>query len=294
MDFFKTPHINFMAQRKLAYCISCVVIGAGLVSMVAKGGLKLGIDFTGGTVIQIQTQKKVALDIVRKGLGTIGFNDAAVQRVGESNTIIFKLQQDKHVSQQVINGLEKQINVPITIEKMEIIGPAVGTWLLKRALLALLLSFVGIIIYVAFRFHGNVWGSAGVLALVHDSLVVIGCFSLLDKEITITVVAAVMTITGYSINDTIVIYDRIRENLRMRYKEPLDIVINDSINQTLSRTIITSGVTLFTVTALYFFGGETLKDFSLALIIGMIAGVYSTVYVASPIVYDWKMRNKRK
>ncbi|MCP4481552.1 MAG: protein translocase subunit SecF [bacterium] len=292
MDIFRNTNINFLAKRKFAYILSMIVILAGLFSLISKGGPKLGIDFTGGTLVQLNFGEiAIENDEVRTGLESMGFENIAIQRFTGSNIMIFRIPATDQLANSKINELQTYINKDFVIEKVEIVGPAVGKWLVKRALLAFCLAFLGIIIYIAIRFHAGIWGLAGVMALVHDILVTVGIFSLLGKEITLPVVAALMTIVGYSINDTIVIYDRIRENIRIRYKDPLDVVVNDSINQTLSRTVITTVLTLFSAFALFLFGGDILRDFSLVLIIGMISGVYSTIFVASPVVYD--VKNKK-
>jgi preprotein translocase subunit SecF len=293
MELFPNASFNFISFRKLAYGISIAVILAGIVSLIIKGGPKLGIDFTGGTQIQLNFEKEVSNDTIRKALSEIGYKNVSIQRFVGSNVVVFTLQSVTQKTDDLIINLKQHINENFVLESTEVVGPSVGLWLVKRAIMAFCLAFLGIIIYVAIRFKGGVWGVAGVIALIHDVLVTVGIFSIMNKEITITVVAALMTIVGYSINDTIVIYDRIRDNTRLRYKEPLDVLINDSVNQTLARTIITTGCTLLPVFALFFFGGEPLHDFSFALMVGIISGVYSTVYVASPIVYDWKTRKKK-
>jgi preprotein translocase subunit SecF len=163
----------------------------------------------------------------------------------------------------------------------------------RQSLLAVVFSLLGIIIYVAFRFKNWVWGAAGVLALAHDVFLTVGFLSVTDRELTITVIASLLTLAGYSINDTIVIFDRIRENLRMRRKEPLDALINRSLNETLSRTIITSGMVFFVLLALLFFGGEVLNDFAAALTFGVVVGSYSTWFIAVPLVFDWQTRRAR-
>ncbi|MFN3967222.1 MAG: protein translocase subunit SecF, partial [Endomicrobiia bacterium] len=180
------------------------------------------------------------------------------------------------------------------IERTEFVGPSIGRHLTKRAIYAILLSLLGIIIYVGIRFKSTVWGVSGVVALAHDVFITIGLFSVLNKEINLTVIAALLTLAGYSINDTIVIFDRIRENLSLLRKEPLEKIINTSINQTLSRTIITSLTTELVVIALFFFGGKVIHDFSLAFLFGCIIGTYSSIFVASPMVLEWINYRTRK
>jgi preprotein translocase subunit SecF len=294
MEILKNSNIDFMSKRKYFYVVSCVVILAGLVSLIVKGGPKLSIDFTGGTLVQLSFAQKISNPELRSGLKQLGFENAEIQTFVGNNDVSFRLQESNQVTNEKIYQLKDILKKNFVIQKIEVVGPAVGTWLLKRAVLAFCLAFLGIIIYVAIRFKGGVWGYSAVIADIHDILVVVGVFSLLNKEISLTVVAALMTIAGYSVNDTIVTYDRIRENMRSRYKESPAVVMNDSINQTLSRTIITNLCTFFAVLALLFFGGETLRDFSLAMFIGMVAGTYSTIFIAVPIILDLKHKKNSK
>ncbi|MFC1566954.1 protein translocase subunit SecF [bacterium] len=290
MQILGHTKINFIKDQKMSYIISGIIILIGIVSLVMKGGPNWGIDFTGGTLVQLKFEKMLDNDKIRIGLGKIGFTNVSIQRFVGSNTVIFKLQESEQVTGDRMDSLKKNLNTNFVVERIEVVGPAVGLWLIKRTSLAFGLAFLAIIMYVGVRFKGGIWGVAGVTALVHDIMVVVGVFSLFNKEITLPVVAAILTIVGYSINDTIVIYDRIRENLRLRYKDEKKLVFNDSINQTLSRTIITSGTTLITVLSLYVFGGKVIKDFALVLLLGVLVGTYSSIFIASPIVYDWKTR----
>jgi len=290
MEILKNSNIDFMSKRKYFYFVSVAIILAGIISLIVKGGPKLSIDFTGGTLVQLNFVQKVTNNELRDGLTKLGFENPEIQRFVGKNELSFKLKESNQVSNEKINQLKDILKKDFKIQKIEVVGPAVGTWLLKRAALAFILSFLGIIIYVAIRFKGGIWGYSAVIADIHDILVVVGVFSLLNKEISLTVVAALMTIAGYSVNDTIVTYDRIRENMRTRYKENPVVVMNDSINQTLSRTIITNLCTFFAVLSLLFFGGETLRDFSFAMFIGMVAGTYSTIFIAVPIILDLKKK----
>jgi preprotein translocase subunit SecF len=291
---FNNFNIDFLTKRKYAYILSSLIILAGIVSLVLKGGPKLGIDFTGGTLVQLNFKDKVTNQELEEGLSKAGINVSEIQNFVNTNTISFKFKESNQISEKKLNEIKEILKKDFIVEKIEIVGPAVGTWLIKRAFLAFILAFIGIIIYVGFRFSAGFWGVAGVIALLHDVFVVIAYFSIFNLEIDLTIVAALMTIVGYSINDTIVIYDRIRENMRVRYKDGWWKVINDSINETLSRTIITSGVTILTVICLLVFAGGSLKYFSLALFVGMISGVYSTVFIAIPIVIDFKGIGKNK
>lgn len=292
MGIFKQTNIDFLGLRKYAYVLSGLIIAAGIVSLVMKGGPKLGLDFTGGTLVQLNFDQNITNEELRSGLDKIGFESADIQRFVGTDSLTFRTQKSDHVNQEKLDELKTILHKNFETKSIEVVGPTVGAWLIKRAILAFILAFIGIIIYVGIRFHKGVWGLSGVIALVHDVLIVVSVFSLFNKEISMNIVAALMTIVGYSINDTIVIFDRIRENLLTRYKENVNVVINDSINQTLSRTIITTVATLFTVVALLIFGGEVLRDFSLALFIGMISGTYSTLFIAVPLVVDFD-KNKR-
>jgi len=293
MEILKNSNIDFLSRRKVFYVISLIVILTGVVSLILKGGPRLGIEFTGGTFIQLNFDQKIGNNELRNGLQQLGFENVEIQQFVGNNEVAFRLKESNQVANEKIYQLKDILNKNFVIQKVEVIGPAVGTWLLKRAVLAFVLAFIGIIIYIAIRFKGSIWGYAGVIANIHDVFIIIGIFSILNKEITLTVVAALLTIAGYSINDTIVTYDRIRENMRSRYKEDPAIVMNDSINQTLSRTIITNLCTLFAVGSLLIFGGDILRDFSFALFIGMISGTYSTIFIAVPIILDLKKKKKK-
>jgi preprotein translocase subunit SecF len=290
----KNMNIDFISKRKYAYILSSIIILAGIISLIVKGGPRLGLDFTGGTLVQLNSDANISSDELFTALEKVGFQSPQIQSFVDSSNISFKMNESDHISEEKFNEIKEALGKDFIVEQVEIVGPAVGIWLIKRAILAFVFAFIGIIIYVGIRFNAGFWGLAGVLALLHDVAVVVGIFSIFDIEITLTVVAALMTIVGYSINDTIVIYDRIRENMRIKYKEGIIAIINNSINETMSRTIITSGTTLLMVTSLLIFAGGTLRDFSLALFIGMVTGTYSTIFIAIPIVVDFRGLGKNK
>jgi preprotein translocase subunit SecF len=397
----KQTHIDFMGKFKMALIFSVVLILAGIVSIVMHGGLKYGIDFKGGTLVQlrfgvtmiplkvdkpslpietinsklngikklkglglvgsfiqddssvinllfplglnsnskIETQVKDALenlkdletlsvepavtilpdppsiDSIRSGLKeidlpdstvssgfkTIDLSGSTVQEFGAPNTILIHVDRSEiHVDRSeskleemgslIKIGLGKSMDARgIIIERVEMVGPKVGKDLRMKALLSILYAIIGIVIYISWRFEFQ-YAIAAIIALLHDVLVTMGVFSVLDKEFTLVIVAAFLTIIGYSLNDTIVVFDRVRENTRRRSKESLSDVINTSINQTLSRTLLTSGTTLLVVVALFFLGGEIIHDFSFALLVGVVIGTYSSIFIASVFLVYWESR----
>ncbi|GJL79196.1 MAG: protein-export membrane protein SecF [Nitrospinaceae bacterium] len=297
MEIFKRPtEIDFMGKRGTALIFSVVLILAGLISVVMHGGLKFGIDFSGGTLIQLQFKTPPDIDNIRDGLKTIGLGDSTIQEFGSKQDILIRVQRSEEkleeVGSQVKNSLKDKFNLEdITVERVEMVGPKVGRDLREKAVLSILYSLVGIVIYISWRFEFQ-YAIAAIIALVHDVLVTMGAFSVADKEFTLVIVAAFLTIIGYSLNDTIVIFDRIRENMRRRGKTPLLELINVSINQTLSRTLLTSGTTLLVVMALFFLGGAIIHDFSFALMIGVFIGTYSSVFIASVFLVYWETKFK--
>jgi len=287
--FFKEPNIDFLKIRHYAFILSGILIGITFISIIIHKGLNLGVDFRGGLVLQVSFEQKIQLSELRKLISLSDIKEYSLQDFVNQNIVVIRIKgtQKEEIASQVKNIIS-QLNVKFNIDKIEYVGPVIGKYLTKQALLSIVFSFLGIIIYVAFRFKSGVWGVSGVIALVHDVLVAIGVLSVLNYEITLEVIAALLTLAGYSINDTIVIYDRIRENFTLMKKQSLYEIINKSINQTLSRTIITSLTVEFVLLALLLFGGEVLRGFSLALFVGCISGTYSTIFIATAIVYDWK------
>lgn len=301
MKIFKTkPHIDFLKKRYLFFGISGALMIVSVLVIPLRGGLNLGIDFTGGTVIQVSFNNTIPSQIIRKALAQGGVGNADIQSIPEHNGFIIRIRQEKttgleEISNMVLNSLKTAVpeNTVTTLERVEYVGPAVGQYLMRQAMWAVLLSLLGIIVYVGFRFRNLVWGVAGVVAIMHDVFSTVGVLTLFNREITITVIAALLTIAGYSINDTIVIFDRMRERTKLYRKESLYEAINNSLNDTLSRTLLTAFTVFLAVVSLYLFGGEVLRDFSLALLWGVFVGCYSTLAIAVPLVYEWKTRQAR-
>lgn len=285
-------NIDFISKRKIAYIFSGCVILVGIISLLIKGGPKLSLDFTGGTLIQLNFKQSVNINDINVGLKSIGFDAKELNL--ENNVLSFKLQTSSHISENKMEDFKNIINKDFTIEKIDIIGASVGAWLIKRSLLAFFLAFIGIIVYVGIRFSNSYFGIAGVLALIHDAFFIVTFFSVFNKEIDLTIIAAIMTVVGYSINDTIVIFDRIRENLKVRYKENVINVFNESINETLTRTILTTITTLIPTTCLLICSSGTLKNFSLALFIGFLVGTYSSIFIAVPLSLGFSGEYKKQ
>lgn len=289
-------HFDFMGKIKLALTISGLMILIGLGSIALSGGLKFGIDFSGGTLIQLQFKTPPDIEVIRDGLKTIGLGESTIQEFGTKRDILIRVQRSEEkleaVGSQVRNSLGEKFNkADITIERVEMVGPKVGRDLREKALLSILYAIIGIVIYISWRFELQ-YAIAAIIALAHDVLVTMGAFSILDKEFTLVIVAAFLTIIGYSLNDTIVVFDRIRENLRRKGKNTLAQIINTSINQTLSRTLLTSGTTLLVVGSLFLFGGEIIHDFSFALLVGILVGTYSSIFIASVFLVYWDSRRR--
>jgi preprotein translocase subunit SecF len=295
----KQTHIDFMGKFKTALMFSVLLILAGIVSIAMHGGLKYGIDFSGGTLVQLKFPEAPAIDSIRSGLKDLGFADSTIQEFGSPDTILIRVERadgelKEEVGTKIKESLEKSKGFTgIVIERVEMVGPKVGKDLRMKALLSILYAIIGIVIYISWRFEFQ-YAIAAIIALIHDVLITMGAFSVLDKEFTLVIVAAFLTIIGYSLNDTIVVFDRIRENTRRKSKKSLKDTINTSINQTLSRTLLTSGTTLLVVVALFFLGGEIIHDFSFALLVGVVVGTYSSIFIASVFLVYWESRTHRK
>ena len=299
MEIFKrVTEYNFMAKKTLAIVLSSVVILVGIISMITHGGLKYGIDFDGGTLVQLKFKTPPAIEDLRDGLKTIGLGDSTIQEFGSKNHILIRVEKSEEkleeIGSKVKNSLIGKFQAgDILVERVEMVGPKVGKDLREKAILSIIYAIIGIVIYISWRFELQ-YAIAAIIALVHDVLVTMGAFSLADKEFTLVIVAAFLTIIGYSLNDTIVVFDRIRENMRRKGKTSFADVINMSINQTLSRTILTSGTTLLVVVALFLRGGEIIHDFSFALIVGVLVGTYSSIFIASVFLVYWENRTTSK
>ena len=283
----ETTHFNFMGKRKIAAVFSILLVLASLASLF-KQGLNLGIDFTGGTIIELAYQNEAKLDDIRATLKEGGFNDAAVQNFGSIRDILIYMpvittKNMADLSNEVVAVLQKDSTETIDVRRVEFVGPQVGEELTEDGGLAMLYALIGILIYVSFRFEYR-FAIGSVVALIHDVIITLGLFSLFRLEFDLTVLAAVLAVIGYSLNDTIVVFDRIRETfLRKRKGDSFDIV-NSALNDTLSRTLMTSGTTLLVVFSLYWFGGTVIHDFAIALLLGIIVGTYSSIYIASTVV----------
>jgi preprotein translocase subunit SecF len=292
MQLFKNEtHFNFMGRIKAAVIFSIVLILIGLGSVAVSGGLKFGIDFAGGTLIQLQFKSPPDIEVIRDGLKTIGLGESTIQEFGSKRDILIRVQRSEEkleaVGSMVRKSLMGKFNVDeISVERVEMVGPKVGRDLREKALLSILYAIIGIVIYISWRFEVQ-YAIAAIIALIHDVLVTMGAFSIFDKEFTLVIVAAFLTIIGYSLNDTIVVFDRIRENMGMRRKDSYEAVVNRSINETLSRTIITSLTTLMVAVILFIFGGPVIHEFAFALTVGVLVGTYSSIFVASPVVIAW-------
>lgn len=274
-------NIDFLGKRKLALIISAVLIAVSLASLMTRG-LNLGIDFTGGTLVEIGYSQPVELQPIRDALAQNEFNDAIVQHFGTARDVMIRLPSqaiaNAEVSNQVLQALANT-GAP-EMRRVEFVGPQVGEELRDDGGLAVVYALIGILIYVAFRFEYR-FALGSVVALIHDVILTVGFFSVTQAAFDLTVLAAVLAVIGYSLNDTIVVFDRIRENFRKLRKEESIGVVNISINQTLARTLMTSITTLLVLCALFFVGGEVIHSFALALIVGVLVGTYSSIYVAS-------------
>ena len=385
MQFFGTPNYNFLRWKWHCIALSLVLLGAGGVSLVVKGGPRYGIDFRGGTLIYLKFAEKPDLERLRAGLGQQGLGSSTIQRYGrpENHEVIIGLEQQgseeealdagrqailaalrttyavpgdkidlnnsgtdslseillrfdpiglagqpgeaatryrqiaeritdfrdterggllhsfsevrglEEVPPVVVTTLEKEAFLsPFVVRTVEVVGPKVGRQLRRQALLATGLALAAMLLYIGLRFRQWVYGSAAVIAIFHDVLITVGFLSLFNYEFNLNTVAALLTLVGYSVNDTIVIFDRIRENVRLLRRERFAEVVNRSVNQTLSRTVLTSGLTFLTVLALFFLGGEVLHGFAFTLGVGILTGTYSTVFIASPVVVGWVERGR--
>ncbi|MBC2696206.1 MAG: protein translocase subunit SecF [Desulfobacteraceae bacterium] len=345
MRFIKSDiNLNFIGKSKLAFYISAIMILVSFISLIHHKGPKYGIDFAGGTLIQLKLFAPASINVIKSGLDTIDLGKSSVQQFGnkEENEYLVRTDISVMTSQglagKVKNALEAATGNELEIRRIEMVGPQVGKDLREKALFAMFYALLFITIYISGRFEFK-WILSGVMAatlmsgvyflsfinfsipilitaavvltlilfwllnlkyamgaivaLIHDVMITVGIFSVFDKEFTLPIIAALLTIIGYSLNDTIIVFDRIRENLKKYRKHPLDFVINKSLNETLSRTILTSLTTLAVVIALFVMGGGIVHDFAFAMIIGILIGTYSSIYVASPILLIWRRRSKK-
>jgi len=283
-QILKNPEFDFMSRRNAWLAASGMLVLAAVVVLWVNG-LNFGIEFSGGTEIQVKFAQMPDIAAVRSTLSAAGLPSQSVTTIGDplANEVYIRLASGAH-----LRALEQGTYVgPLAIRSQSYIGPAVGRELLNKAMFAVIGSLIGMLIYIWIRFQLQ-WGLAAVVALAHDTLITLGLFSLFGMEMSLSVVAAFLTLIGYSVNDTVVVFDRIRENMRLRRSQGLTRIINDSINQTLSRTVITSGLTWIVVFSLFLFGGAALQSFAFVLSIGVVVGTYSSIYVASPFLLLWR------
>ena len=344
MQFIKPGiNINFIGKRKIAFTLSLVLILISIGSLLINKGPRYGIDFAGGTMVQVKFEAPVTVNQIKAGLADMELAASAVQQFGQAHDHEFLIRTDattsaiEDLSEKIETHLKASTNVPVEIRRVEMVGPQVGKDLREKALFTMFYALLFITVYISGRFelkwaksaivaaaimgavyllslfHVSVpflmlaalivslvifwffefkYAMGAIVALIHDVIITVGIFSIFDKEFTLPIVAALLTIIGYSLNDTIIVFDRIRENLRKYHKEPLSTILNKSINETLSRTILTSGTTLIVVVALFVLGGGIIHDFSFALLVGIGVGTYSSIYVASPILLAWQARRK--
>jgi len=297
IELFRGIKVDWLGKRKLFFAISIVLLGIGMASLLIKGEFHYGLDFKGGTVVNVQFTESVDIGAIRNVLPQASIQ--AVQSTEGGSQFQIELgkaaeNEDEIIGQQAVTAaLDKTFAGKFKVLGSESVSAKVGGDLRRQAVMATLYALVGILIYIAFRFEW-IYGAAAVFAVFHDTLVTLGFFSLFNYEINLTVIAALLTLVGYSVNDTIVVFDRVRENLKLRRRDDFETILNDSINQTLSRTILTSGLTFLTVLALFIFGGEIINNFAFAMVIGIIVGTYSSVAVAAPLVLIYSNARKPK
>jgi preprotein translocase subunit SecF len=304
VELFGKVNIDWLGKKWYFLAFSLVFSVAGIISMASHWAtigspVPLGVDFKGGTQVQVKFQQTPDINRIRQAVAAAGIKDATIQSIqaeindSKGNEVLIALPEQQDESsldagrKQIVDALQSHYDNPFSVVNVDVVGPTVGRQLESKAVLATLYSMAGMLIYLWFRFQ-LIYGIAAVVACFHDTLITVGAFALTGQEISLTVIAAILTLVGYSMNDTIVVFDRIRENLRLSRRESLPDVVNRSINQTLSRTVLTSGLTFMTVLSLYIFGGQVLRGFSFALVIGILIGTYSSIAVAAPMLVAWQ------
>ena len=295
MELLVNANFDIIGKKKYFITASIILISIGLLSIFFHNGLNYGIDFAGGTIVQVKFNDHVKAEEVRNSLKDLNLGTYTIQTIGQEQESEFLMrlptasetEVDEMTSQKVVGQLEKIFGADkFTVRRTESVGPAIGKELRTSAFGAIAAALIMMLIYIAFRFEFK-FGVGAVVALFHDVLITIGALSLSNREIDMPVIAALLTLVGYSVNDTIVVFDRVRENLRLLHRESIRSIFNTSINQTLSRTILTSLTVFIVVLALFVFGGEVINTFAFTLLIGVIVGTYSSIYVASPLVIWW-------
>jgi preprotein translocase subunit SecF len=303
VELFRGVNVDWLRLKWYFLGFSLIFSVAGVVSMGwhwahIGSPVPLSVDFSGGTQVRLKFDQAPDVNQIRQATDAAGIKDARIQPIQDvgtsgSNEVLISLPEQMNESsldlgrEQIVSALHAHYNNNFTVRNVQVVGPTVGKQLEKQAALATLYSMLGMLIYLWFRFQ-LIYGIAAVVACFHDTLITVGAFALTGQEISLTVIAAILTLVGYSMNDTIVVFDRIRENLRLSRRESLPDVVNRSINQTLSRTVLTSGLTFLTVLSLYIFGGQVLRGFSFALVIGILIGTYSSIAVAAPMLVAWQ------
>jgi len=310
--FFHNANYNFVAVRRRAMLVSAIIIVAGAVSILLHKGLKESIDFSGGALVEIALEKPVPVQDVRSIVEHAGFGGAEITRFDQESSYLIKVKEieatganaaapvdsnvtpERAIAKQIESALSAGIQgQKVEVRRVETVGPKVGGELRKAAFLAVIYSLLGILIYISWRFQFR-FAVAAIIATAHDALVMLAFFSFAGLEMSVSGIAAILTVVGYSLADTVVVFDRIRENLGLRRREDMATLINTSINETLSRTIITSGTVMLTLIALLVFGGAVIREFALAMIVGTIAGTYSSIFIAAPILLEWQMWHPNK
>ena len=297
MRLIGETNINFLEKRKITLYLSVALILLGLVSMIFKGGPSYGIDFLGGTEVHVQFQQQYDVKEVREAITSLGFGKAEIKQFGTAQDYLIRIQQQESgtkISDSIIDALKQSFpNDTPNLLSVDSVGPKIGKELRTSAAKAVLFSLALILLYISIRFE-LIFAVGAVIALFHDVIITLGLFSLLNLEISLAVVAAFLTLVGYSLNDTIVVFDRIRENFNLLRRESskTEHVINLSINQTLSRTILTSGTTLVVVLILYIFGGEVIHNFAFCMLVGILVGTYSSMFVAAPVISEWHKKHE--
>lgn len=293
MEIVGKTSVDFMGKRNIAFVVSGVLVFLGVVAVIGivAGWANLGIDFAGGTAVQLKFDQPLGIEEARNALQAHGLGEAELQEFPQDQKLLIRVKTETtiedEISKQIIEVFQAEFpNHGFVVDSSTSIGPTIGKKLQEDALIAIVLSLVGIILYVAVRFEFR-FGVAAAIATFHDVLVVLGIYFLLDKEITLLVVTALLTLAGYSLTDTVIVFDRIRENLRRRRRETVSDIINNGINQVLSRTLVTTLTVILVLVPLTLWGGEVLHDFSLALLIGVLIGTYSSIFVASPLLLLW-------
>jgi preprotein translocase subunit SecF len=294
LEILGKTSIDFMGWRRYSFTVSAVFALLGIIALIqiGRGAANLGIDFSGGTAVQLKFEKPVSIEKARASLLSHGLREVEIQDFTAENKLLVRVKAtttiEEKVAEKVLDAFRKDFpDDPFVVESSTEIGPTIGQKLQRDALIAISISMLGIILYVAARFEFR-FGVAAAIATFHDVLAVLGIFYLFDKEITLLIVTALLTLAGYSLTDTVVVFDRIRENLRLRHRDLLDVTINRAVNQVLSRTVVVSLTVILVLIPLTLFGGEVLHDFSLALLMGVVVGTYSSVFVASPLLILWK------